>query len=314
MNLHFTKRTSAMHFLLFCILITFLSLLPYFARVTAKTISPDIDHHSFSSAYTMLPGTTYQERYAANEKKYYCFVSTGSFSITIQNNNKIKGKYQVYTDTGTPLSCKVTHTQNTYRLSSVQTIKKGKRCFLSIINKNTCSASFSISLVNYYTKANTPSTRQPKQHSVKIQKNRKPSHQQQTNLQKKPIAKSKTKQTTKKKSLSARITTSHNQQSEIVIRKDKKKKKKKLSTKPDQFVKLNQHFYKLCVQKQITLSVSTKAKTIQDKDLLWASSNSSIASVKNGVITGISPGFVVISVQSSKHPFCFDTCSIRVLS
>jgi len=78
-------------------------------------------------------------------------------------------------------------------------------------------------------------------------------------------------------------------------------------------INLNQTTANLNIGELLTLSASILPETTTDKSVTWSSSDKSIASVENGVVTAIAPGKATITATTADGSNLSATCEIEVL-
>ncbi|MGE5416356.1 MAG: Ig-like domain-containing protein [Acidobacteriota bacterium] len=76
-------------------------------------------------------------------------------------------------------------------------------------------------------------------------------------------------------------------------------------------VALNQHALSIAVGQSANLEATVLPDNAGDKTIVWNSSNNSVATINNGVVTAVAPGTATISATA---PFggCADTCNVTV--
>lgn len=81
---------------------------------------------------------------------------------------------------------------------------------------------------------------------------------------------------------------------------------------PIESIELSPSTSAIDVGESITLSATIIPSSASNKELSWQSSNNGIASVSNGVVTGITPGNVIITVYSTDGSHISATASVKV--
>ncbi len=82
---------------------------------------------------------------------------------------------------------------------------------------------------------------------------------------------------------------------------------------PVEAVTLNKHYFGIRVGKTETLSAIVLPATAENKDIIWTSSDETIARVDDeGIVTGINDGVVWITATSEDNNEAFDKCEVVV--
>jgi len=287
---------------------------------SAKVLAKENEHNTISNALFLTTDSSCKEKLEAYEQYYYYVSGRKNITFSISSHSIQYLKANLLSDTGKHISCQIQKKNDALLLTPSSKKTDTDRIFLCLTNQSVsdCNIKIQITTTNIVTpKPDKPTASNPKTTASKPNKSTASNPKTAAPKPDKPTA-SNPKTAAPKPDKS---TASNPKTAALKPDKSTASNPKTVTTKPDKI--LSKDYKKIVLQpqflllppdtsKKITITNGTQKNTT--KKFTWLSTNSNVATVKNGIIITHQEGTAIIYLKDKENANNTSSCLIRVLN